>query len=154
MPEEMSLEMERLYERAADNFDRIINDIQTVLRNNSNRFVSIREIAERLNWPSEGYNELKVICLVATCSSEYERDREELEYKYNPDREVGERRMEYERNLDRICRELRELIIMKLRQPSRRRRHEEQDRQLQSAEDQLRRTRRQEEEQRRHRWDL
>ena len=83
-------EKEELYEWVSENSDKIIEDIQTILHNNPNRFVSVREIAENLeetagktHWPFKGYEVvLQCICVVAVCSREYDLNPGWLEYKY------------------------------------------------------------------------
>jgi protein-arginine kinase activator protein McsA len=144
MPEEVSLEKEKLYEWAADNLDKIVEDIQTILRNKPNQFVSINEIAEALKWRFEGFKELSEICLLSTCSIEYEHDFERYKFRKEVRIKDADKYKYFKTEFDRIRRELRELILREFREPRRIRKHEEQERQLQSLNEQLSRTRREE----------
>jgi hypothetical protein len=136
MPEEMNLE--DLYEWAAENLDKIIEDVQTILHNNPNGFVSIREIGKKLNWPFEGYKELDWICLIATCGLEYDQNYEQLEYKYKKEFTDEDKFSDiFIRKREEIRREARDDVLREFKGPRQRRELEEGDRRMEETIKQL-----------------
>jgi hypothetical protein len=151
-------EKEELYEWVAENFDKIIEDVQTILHNNPNRFVSVREIAENLeeiagkpHWPFKGYVELECICFVVTCNiKEYDFDFDSeysgFKYKgkiadeYTPksiSRTLSKRYLEESRRIKKYCRETRDEILNECKKPRQRRKLEEGDNQAERTMKQL-----------------
>jgi len=132
MPEETN---EDLYEWAAENLDQIIEDVQTILHNNPNRFVSLKEIAEELNWPFERYKELEWICFFATCGLEYDQNYEQFEYKH--EKEItDEDRFWYKdiiREYEKIRTKARDLVLREFRGPRQRKELEEQDKRMEEV---------------------
>ena len=145
MPEEMNLE--DLYEWAAENLDEITEDVQTILHDNPNRFVSVREIAGKLgeiagkpHWPFKGYEELEWVCFIAVCSREYDHDSEWLEYKYKGEITDEDRPgyiQEYEEKLEKFCRKARDEVLREFKMPRQRRELEEQDKRMEEVLKQL-----------------
>ena len=134
-------EKEELYEWAAENFDKIIEDVQTILHNNPNRFVSVREIAGKLgeiagkpHWPFKGYVELQCICVVAVCSREYDLDSEWLEYKYKGEITDEDRPWYID---EKICRKTRDEVLSACKKPRQRRKLEEGDKRMEETIKQL-----------------
>ena len=128
-------EKEELYEWAAENFDKIIENVQTILHNNPNRFVSIREIAGKLHWPFKGYVELQCMCVVAVCSREYDLDSEWLEYKYKG--EITDEDRPWYKFDEKICRKARDEVLSACKKPRQRRKLEEGYNQLEETMKQL-----------------